>query len=117
MMTLRDMQEILRKIEYKDKWTIDAYWEHDGNVGAYLQVHIGDMGCRKWRLSTHMTVTEVVQTAFAAVKAAEEHEAREAFKYKGVEVFGPHLNVDDLAQLIINAGSPGKMRIRLDSRT
>lgn len=51
---------------------------------------------RKWFLSEHMTKSEVVQTALAAVLAAEEHEAREAFLYDGRAIFGPHFNVDAL---------------------
>ncbi len=51
---------------------------------------------RKWLLSPHMTKSEVVQTALMAVLTNEEHEAREAFRYKGAAVFGPHYNIDDL---------------------
>ncbi len=51
---------------------------------------------RKWLLSQHMTEGEVVQTALMACLAAEEHEAREAFRYKGKALFGPHLAVEAL---------------------
>ena len=51
---------------------------------------------RKWRLSPHMTRSEVVRTAFMAVLAAEEHEVRENFRLNGQAVFGPHLGVEDL---------------------
>ncbi len=51
---------------------------------------------RKWFLSPYMTKSEVVQTAFKAVITLIEHEAREAFLYKGRPVFGPHINVDSL---------------------
>lgn len=54
---------------------------------------------RKWRLSRHMTKSEVVQTAFLAVLTAAEHEVREQFRYRGVAVFGPHFNVEWLASL------------------
>jgi hypothetical protein len=54
---------------------------------------------RKWFLSEHMTKSEVVQTALAAVLAIEEHEARELFMYKSHPVFGPHYDVDALAAL------------------
>jgi hypothetical protein len=46
---------------------------------------------RKWRLSPHMTAGEVVQTALLAVLAFEEHEAREAFRWRGRAIFGPHI--------------------------
>jgi hypothetical protein len=38
---------------------------------------------RKWLLSAHMTKTEIVNTAWFAVKTAIEHEAREEFFYQG----------------------------------
>src|SRR4051812_6600010 len=43
---------------------------------------------RKWRLSTFMTVSEIVQTAFFAVLTAMEHEVREQFLYAGRPIFG-----------------------------
>ncbi len=55
-----------------------------------------ELKSRKWKLSPFMTKSEVVQTAFKAVMTAEEHETREAFKYRGRSVFGPHLDVDTL---------------------
>jgi hypothetical protein len=54
---------------------------------------------RKWRLSEHMTTSEIVQTALMAVLAAEEHEARERFLFDGRPIFGPHLNCERLWQL------------------
>ena len=67
---------------------------------AWLQVAFEADGAlqhgRKWRLSPWMTKSEIVQTAFAAVLAAVEHEAREHFLYRGQPVFGPHFDVDAL---------------------
>lgn len=54
---------------------------------------------RKWYISPHMTRSEIVQTAFMATLAALEHEARENFKFKGVDVLNPHLDLDHLAQV------------------
>lgn len=61
----------------------------------------GIMDChgRKWMLSKHMTRSEIVQTALMAVLAAEEHEARENFKYMGQSIFDPHYNVNKLLNL------------------
>jgi len=55
---------------------------------------------RKWLLSVHMTKSEVVQTAFLAVKTWLEHEAREAFTFEGCAVFSPHLSVDAISGLV-----------------
>jgi hypothetical protein len=54
---------------------------------------------RKWRLSAHMTPSEVVQTAFKAVLTAVEHETRENFKYRDVSIFDPHYDVERLVEL------------------
>lgn len=51
---------------------------------------------RKYHLSEHMTDGEIVQTAFFAAVQAEEHEAREAFSYKGKHLFNPHIDLDAL---------------------
>jgi hypothetical protein len=51
---------------------------------------------RKWKLSFHMTRSEIVQTALKAVLTAVEHEVREQFLYRGKPIFGPHLDVDRL---------------------
>ncbi len=50
---------------------------------------------RKWYLSPHMTCSEIVQTAFLALKTTLEHEMRENFKYEGVAVLGPHWDLDE----------------------
>lgn len=53
---------------------------------------------RRWRLSRYMTDGEIVQTAFLAIKTAEEHELRDKFTYRGVPIFGPHWDVDALVE-------------------
>lgn len=55
--------------------------------------------CRKWQLSLHMTVSEIVYTAFKAVLAALEHEAREQFRFRGASCLGPHVDVEQLVEL------------------
>ncbi len=102
MMPIKRFSDILDEINYKD-WQIRA---HADGQNVYLQVSFNAANAltgdaehwtgRKWRLSSHMTRSEVVQTALKAVLAAEEHEARERFKYRGRSVFGPHINVDAL---------------------
>ena len=93
---------IVEKISYDD-WLIGI-----GRDGArcYLQVHFTapdrdtgegvEWSGRKWLLSPHMTDSEVVLTAWAAIKMAIEHEAREKFRYRGRQIFGPHIAVDAL---------------------
>lgn len=54
---------------------------------------------RKWRLSPHMTKSEIVQTAFLAILIASEHEVREQFRFRGRAIFGPHFDVEHLVTL------------------
>lgn len=97
MITLAEGRFMLSRVRYKD-WTFR--FEPLGD-GFFLQVTWVDLGenvwtGRKWYVSSHATRSEVVQTALKAVLTAEEHEAREQFKYDGSAVFGPHLDVDHL---------------------
>lgn len=94
----------LLHVSYKD-W---QFRTSDDPDDLWLQVLIPDgdkiYHGRKWRLSQHMTRSEVVQTALLAVLAAEEHEAREKFTYRGEAIFQPHYNVDDLVDLKRSSG-------------
>jgi hypothetical protein len=111
---IKDFQEIVDRIRYKD-WFI--FVGLDGER-CYIQVHFNaidvDTGktekqqSRKWMLSPFMTTTEVVTTAYKAILAAEEHEARENFRYRGQRIYNPHFDVDELAQF--SAGAPLDVR-------
>lgn len=103
-MTLGETLELLLEVEFLD-------WEFEVNVEGgtpFLRVAfqaednhkpgsavIRQYG-RKWRLSSYMTKSEIVATAWKAVITAVEHETREQFKYKGVDIFGPHIDVEAL---------------------
>jgi hypothetical protein len=112
MMGRKDFEAILADVEYGD-WAIDvvalaeqhAYCEdhrtsHMVETALALRVRFLDNAetqtGRKWYLSPHMTRSEVVLTALKAILTAEEHEARERFRYKGRRIAGPHINVDFL---------------------
>lgn len=96
---------ILDRISYQD-W--DFRVEGTGSGSLYLQVcfyatsnatgELERQHGRKWLLSRHMTEGEIVSTALKAVLTAEEHEARERFMYKGVAVFGPHIDIDAMLE-------------------
>jgi hypothetical protein len=94
------LREILESVSYKAGWSF-----HVNEAAFYFQVelpvdHDGKRWRgRKWMISTHMTEGEVVQTALAACLMAEEHEAREAFRYKGRALFGPHIDVNRLMEV------------------
>ena len=65
---------------------------------------------RWWPLSKHMVKTEIIQTALKCVFVAEEHEIREAFKYKGKAPFNTHIDVDTLVAV------SEKVDVRTDTR-
>jgi len=114
MLTKQDFEAIVDKIQYKD-WRIRIGQNEEH---FFLQIlfdapdnHtsvIEEQRCRKWQLSVHMTVSEVVRTAYKAVVGAEEHEIGEHFTYKGELIFNPHVDVETLVDII--------NRDRLDTR-
>jgi hypothetical protein len=99
------IRELLACVSYRD-WTF-----HLGREGERLFLQVRFSGhCaysgkpepqrgRKWLLSPHMTKSEIITTALKAALTAEEHEARERFKYRGRAIFGPHFNVDKMWEL------------------
>lgn len=56
---------------------------------------VAQHGGKVW-LSDHMVDGEIVQAAFGAFRAFEEHECREWFLYRGRRIFGPHINPEAL---------------------
>lgn len=97
-MDLTTLKLVLSALDYRG-W---AFVAGAMGEGLYLRVEFVDDGIqtgRKWYISTHATRSEVVQTALFAVLTALEHEAREAFTYRGVAIFAPHYNVDRLHEL------------------
>lgn len=115
-MTVEEMREVLRSVHVPDftfeifydaaarrdaaetptVWVRDLYLQ-----GRYMESDIvtgdpTDQHTRKWRLSLHMTKSELVQTAFKCYLASMEHRARENFKYGGRRIFGPHFDVEAL---------------------
>ena len=109
MLDLDDIRAVVSDVSYKGwEFKIDADILENGDFRPWLQVLFwghdnenrvaGDLLIpgRKWFLSPYMTESEVVGTAFKAVLTAEEHEAREKFKWRGRSVFGPHIDVESL---------------------
>lgn len=107
-------------IGYRPDWWLRVEHEFSGRLFvqwnfATIDAASGkpiDIGGRKWFLSDHMTDSEIVGTVFMAALAAEEHECRERFMYKGQRVFGPHLDVDWMAEQLETSDDPVSMRER-----
>lgn len=98
-----EFKYIIKQIEFEG-WEFLVIRPSHSVGNCLLQVRFSadgkEWGGRKWYLSPYMTVSEVVQTALAAVLAAVEHEAREHFLYQGRAIYGPHLNVTNLLELV-----------------
>lgn len=110
-MTLKRLQKIVANIEF-DPWqfTVEE-WQHK-TEGSKLILRVGDPNGvdtftgkpypwkgRHWIISSHATENEVILTAFKAVITALEHEARESFTYKGVDLLNPHYDMGKLRRL------------------
>lgn len=107
-MTPDTILKLLNQIKYKD-WNFRLLDKGDGFL---LQVEfmapdstratvkpVLQRG-RKWYVSQHSCVGEIVRTAYKAIEAAELHEIQENFKFMGKRIFDPHLNPIDLASHI-----------------
>ena len=85
-----------RDVVHKDgRFFIQVYYQAPCTKTGTSQIWKG----RKWYLSEFMTDDEVVKTAFAAFKAAIEHEIMEGFKVDGKVLFNPHVNFEALLKV------------------
>lgn len=113
MQTLANLEVLLANLTLPNGWRV-VYQVPDEEEFAWLQVwdpkgidnvtgEAYPWRGRKWKLSRHMTNSEVVQTAFMATMAAVEHETREQFLYKGQPIFDPHYDIEQLHLLRMTA--------------
>lgn len=104
-MNVTEVRAVLKNVSYKPGWTLDHFTEHERVWFRWkwetrcVKTHeLMPINSRKWALSEYMCESEIVQTALLAAITAEEHEAREAFRYKGKRVFNPHISVEALSE-------------------
>lgn len=103
-MTIEEMDAVLACVEFKDYSLTIHCGADDSNPylqGSYLDYDYYKKAdelqfTRKWNVSQHMTKSELVQTAFKLCMTSFEHRCREAFKYKGKRIYGPHFDADAL---------------------
>lgn len=55
---------------------------------------------RRWLFPADQTVGQIAQTAFKAVLTSLEHRAREHFTYRGRPVLQPHMDIEQVWQLL-----------------
>lgn len=110
LQTLESLEKIIAEIICGE---LDFVVREHGNA-PYLQIFLdapdistGEMeeqACRKWVLQFTMSNTEVVRTAYKAAEAAMIHELQEQFRYRGVRVYDPHLDVEQLVKFLDREG-------------
>jgi hypothetical protein len=98
-------QHLLTRVEFRGY----RFEVREGHGGVFMQGIYDDLDIytgnvepqhtRKWLLSPSMTDSEIVQTAFKLCLTSFEHRCREAFRYRGARVFGPHFDIEDLVSL------------------
>ncbi len=107
--TLEGIRKIISQCQFRD-WDLAIHTDGtDEQAFPYLQVQFvapdsftgiaEKQYCRKWKLSYYMTDSELVSTAFEAVRRAMEHEVREDFRFNGEPVFRPHFDVYALHEI------------------
>jgi len=89
--SFRDWKLHVSKSE--DRVYLFASWVGQDN---FKPGHVEQQVSRRWLIRPEASASEIVQTAFACVMTAMEHEVREQFLYHDRAVFGPHHNVDAL---------------------
>lgn len=107
MQTLKSINKLIAAVKFND-WDFNV----KENKGVpYLQITFWAKGsfsdsdelelqkCRKWMLSYYMCEEEVVSTAFKAMLAAVEHEAREQFFWEGQAIYRPHFDIRTLHKI------------------
>lgn len=101
--------QIVKDIDYRDGYFLETGNEDDTvfiRLAVWrLDTVTKEMGwghsAKAW-LSPSMSRSDVVRVCFGLIRAYNEHEDREFFKYKGTRIFGPHQNVE----LLVDAGRP-----------
>ena len=107
MQTLKSIEKLIGAVKFND-WDFIV----DTNKGVpYVQIKFYAPGsfsdsdelelqsCRKWMLSYYMCDEEIISTAFKAMLAAVEHEAREQFTWEGEAIYRPHLDIRTLHKI------------------
>lgn len=97
-MNEEQLSTILNDIEYKD-WKFRIANRDNHLFVRAMFYDDGEQVTRDWYIEPSMSLSEVVRTVFALVLMAEEHEARERFRYRSKRVMGPHFDVNAKVEL------------------
>lgn len=126
--TLLSVEDLILKLEYSDHYPIFVCQDE---TGIYLQVGIigadnypsnADFGNskivygRKWRVEPQLPTSEIIQTAFLAIKKAREHEIREKLRLtiddKVTTPFNNHQDINILTNnSLLNVGTSDEISL------
>lgn len=108
-----EIKKLVAQITYKPNWDIMCMWD---SPASYIQIHVTnsiDSVSREtceWKsgkryLSEFMCRQELIGVVYGLIEAAEIHEMREWFRYKGASIYNPHLDPDVLVEVAKKASS------------
>lgn len=106
-MTPEELDQILEEIDCQPYFFRRGFLDANNEV-MYVQVcreridtitgDVGEGRGAKLFVSAHSVRNEVIQKVLAGCLAFAEHETREAFRWRGVRVFGPHIATESLLE-------------------
>lgn len=115
MMAPHEVHKVAAGVSYKPGWRLSCvagprrtslWWFFPAPDWAVDEV-VKDWHSREWTIHTdELSEDSLIKTAFAAALQAEEHECREAFSYRGVRLFDPHLAVQKLMEAVCPKNLP-----------
>lgn len=105
--TYEEIQDLLAKVKYKN-WELRVIEKTEESILCQWIFHAKDndhpeteqlerQACRKWYISRFSTESEIIRTAYKAVKEAEAHEVDENFTFAGIRLYDPHVDLLELA--------------------
>mgnify|MGYP001079200400 CR=1 FL=1 len=112
-MNINEMRGLVADITYRPDWSIGLYTE---DARPYIQIEVTnsidsvsretcDWKSGKRYLSFHMCRQEIIGLVYGLIEAAEIHEMREWFRYRGASIYNPHLDPDVLVEVARKASS------------
>jgi hypothetical protein len=110
VMTLREIEEILADIACSVGGTVFDISVEEFSGAFCIRLHymetdifngkLEQQNTRRWVVSKHSTPSEIAQTVLKAALTSSEHMVREHFTYKGVRIFNPHIDIEELVKLL-----------------
>lgn len=99
-----DFLEVIRDTELGVSG-LEVHYRRDGLGRDLLWIHSTQLSPeiangRTWVLPDDATKSDIVRTIFLALQTWVEHELREGFTYRGVQVMDPHADYDRMVETL-----------------